>query len=841
MNEPMGALEVGVEDLTARCDADDLPFASTEELHAVEAVFGQERAVRSIEFSLGMKARGYNLYASGPDGIGKSSIIEALLRRRAELEPAPPDWVYVRNFEDPDRPVGIELPAGGATGFAALVRRTVERAVEDVREAFEEDAYVRRRADVGGGSDQRRGDLIQALQRRASEMGFALQMTPQGVMSAPLIDGRAASDEEFAALPDEQRDETMRRAREELEPVVQDTLLEIRGLEREARDALVRLDEDVAREVVEERFGTVRQLFPDRDDVSAFLAAVQADLVRERDRLRAPAQGQRPGGADTDQQREALLRRYQVNALITNDAGAGAPVIVETNPTYQNLLGRIEYVGQAGMVVTDHTMIRTGSLGRAHGGYLMVRMRDLLSNGAAYEGLKRALHSGELTVESLQQALGLIPTAGLRPEPMPLDVKVVIIGDASMYPYLYRLDPDFRELFKVKADFEVDFERNRENILGLSSVIHRQCDRAGLACFSDQAVARLIEHSSRQVEDQRRLSGNIGALLDLVRQADYWAAQDGTGVADLVHVERALEESEYRSSLVRDRMQQLIEEGTVFIDTAGEEVGQINALSVYNLGDLTFGRPSRITCVVSAGRGTIVNIERESDMAGRTHNKGFLILRGLLADRFGQDMAMALHASLTFEQLYNDIDGDSASSTELYALLSALAEAPIRQSVAVTGSLNQRGEVQPIGGATAKIEGFYEVCAARGLDGTQGVMIPASNVPNVVLRPEVAEAVERGEFHVWAIERIEQGIELLTGVPAGEPGEDGAYPPDTIFGRVQARLRRFAEALRGAAAPGVDIALVPSARMAVPPQPGVPPQPPPEPPVEVRGQDTPQA
>ncbi|MCY4455435.1 MAG: AAA family ATPase [Chloroflexi bacterium] len=833
MDERRGALEVAVEDLTARCDPDDLPFASTEELHALEAVFGQERAVRAIEFALGMQAPGYNLYASGPDGIGKASIIETLLRRRAETEPAPPDHVYVHNFEDPDRPVGIELPAGEAAGFASQVRLTVERAIEDVREAFESDAYVRQRADVGGGSEQRRGELIQALQRRAAEMGFALQMTPQGVMSSPLINGQPASDEEFNALPQEQRDESMRRAREELEPTVQDTLLQVRGLEREARDALVRLDEAVAAEAIEERFAPLRGRYPEHDAVTAFLDAVQADIVRERDRLRAPAQGQRPAVADADQPRQALLRRYAVNALVTNDANAGAPVIVETNPTYQNLLGRIEYVGQAGMVVTDHTMIRTGSLGQANGGDLMLRMRDPLANGAASDGLKRALHSAELTIESLQQALGLIPTAGLRPEPTPLHVKVVIIGDASMYPYLYRLDPDFRELFRVKADFEVDFERNRENILGLSSVIHGQCDREGMACFSDRAVARLIEHSSRLVEDQRRLSGNMGALLDLVRQADYWAGQDGSGVAHLHHVERALEEGEYRSSLVRDRMQQLIDEGTVFIDTEGEQVGQINALSVYNLGDITFGRPSRITCVVSAGRGTIVNIERESDMAGRTHNKGFLILRGLLADRFGQDMAMALHASLTFEQLYNDIDGDSASSTELYALLSALAEAPIRQSIAVTGSLNQRGDVQPIGGATAKIEGFFEVCRARGLDGTQGVMIPASNVPSVVLRPEVAEAVERGEFHVWAIERVEQGIEVLTGIPAGEPDEDGAYPPDTIFGGVQARLRRFAEALRGGAPPGVDIALVPSPRVAVPPQPGVPPQPPPEPPVEV--------
>ena len=836
MNERLTALEVGAEALTARCDPASLPFNTTEELHAVEAVFGQERAVRAIEFALGIQSHGYNLYASGPDGIGKSSIIESFLRRRAETLPAPQDWVYVHNFEDPDRPVGISLPAGEGRRFAEAVQRTVERAAAELRQAFDADSYVRQRAEVGGGSEQRRGEVLQALQQRAEQMGFALQMTLQGVMSAPLIDGQAATDEAFAALPQEEQERIQARAREELEPVVQDSLLEMRGLEREAREELERLDGQVAEFATQHLFAQLRARYGEQPRVLAFLDAVRADIVKERDRLRLTEQApQIPamGGPSAEALRQALMRRYEVNALICNDIGAGAPVITETNPTYVNLLGRIEHVGQFGTAVTDHTMIRPGTLGLASGGYLMLRMRDLLQNAASYDGLKRALHSEELAIESLQQALGLIPTAGLRPEPMPLDVKVVIVGDPQPYSYLYRLDPDFRELFRVKADFEVDFERTPENIVGLASVIHSQCDRAGMHCFADAAVARLIEHSSRQVEDQRRLSGNIGALLDLVRQADYWAGQDGSREVRLKHVERALEEREFRSSLVRDRLQHLIDDGTIFIDTEGTKVGQINALSVYDLGDITFGRPSRITCVASAGRGTIVNIERETDMAGRTHNKGFLILRGFLADRFGQDKAMALHASLTFEQLYGDIDGDSASSTELYALLSALAEAPIRQSIAVTGSLNQRGEVQPIGGATAKIEGFFEVCRARGLDGTQGVMIPRSNVRTVALRPDVAEAIAQGSFHVWAAETIEQGIEVVTGVPAGERDEHGAYPPDSIFGKVQARLEHFAAALKNGAQMAPEAAHPGAAHAVVPSPPGIPPQPPPEPPIEV--------
>ena len=517
MNERLTALEVGVEALTARCDPASLPFDSTDELHALDAVFGQERAVRAIEFALGIQSHGYNLYASGPDGIGKSSIIDALLRSRAEDLPAPQDWVYVHNFEDPDRPVGIALPADEGRRFAEAVRRTVERAAAELRQVFDADSYVRQRAEVGGGSEQRRGDILQALQQRAEEMGFALQMTPQGIMSAPLIDGQPATDEVFAALPQEQQERIQARAREELEPVVQDSLLEMRGLEREAREELERLDERVAEFATQHLFAQLRERYEEQPRVLAFLEAVRADIVKERDRLRLTEQGpQMPamGGPSPEALQQALMRRYEVNALICNDAGAGAPVITETNPTYVNLLGRIEYVGQFGTAVTDHTMIRPGTLGLASGGYLMLRMRDLLQNAASYDGLKRALHSGELAIESLQQALGLIPTAGLRPEPMPLDVKVVIVGDAQLYSYLYRLDPDFRELFRVKADFEVDFERTPENIVGLASVIHSQCDRAGMHCFSDAAVARLIEHSSRQVEDQRRLSGNIGALLD---------------------------------------------------------------------------------------------------------------------------------------------------------------------------------------------------------------------------------------------------------------------------------------------------------------------------------------
>ncbi len=839
MSERRDAFEVSAEALTARCDPASLPFASTADLHALEAVFGQERAVRAIEFALGMEARGYNLYASGPDGIGKSSIIESYLQRFAESRPPPADWVYVHNFEDPDRPDGIALAAGEGRAFAEAMRGAVEHASAELREAFDADSYIRQRSAVLQEQELRRTSMLEQLQQQAVQLGFALQLTSGGVVSAPIIDGQPASDEAVAALPAEQREQIQTRSREQLEPLVQDSLLAMRGLQREAQERLAQLDEQVARFAIEHLFEPLRERWSEEQEALSFIEAVCADMQGERNRFReGPTAGQAgvpqaPGLPGPERQREALLRRYQVNVFISNDAQGGAPVISEPNPNFGNLLGRIEYVGQFGTAVTDHTMIRPGSLALASGGYLMLRIRDLLQDPAAYEGLKRALGSGALMPESRAQAIGVAPPAGLRPTPSPIETKVVIVGDPALHSYLFRMDPDFRELFRVKADFEVDMERNAHTMLGLASVIHRQCHVAGMRRFRDEAAARMIEQASRRVEDQRRLSGNMGALLDLARQADFWAGQDGAEEVLRRHVDRALEEREYRSSLVRDRMQQMIDDGSIYIDTEGGKVGQINALSVYNLGDITFGRPSRITCITSAGRGAIVNIERETDMAGRTHNKGFLIMRGFLADRFGQDKAMALHASLTFEQLYGEIDGDSASSTELYALLSSLSGTPIDQAIAVTGSLNQRGEVQPIGGATAKIEGFYEVCRARGLDGTQGVMIPRSNVHNVVLRPEVAEAIEAGDFHVWAVATIEEGIEVLTGEPAGERGEDGLYPADTIFGKVQARLESFARALPAGAAGGGETSVIPVERSPALPAPGIPPTPPPQPPIEV--------
>jgi predicted ATP-dependent protease len=828
-------LRVPAEALSGHCDPAQFTFETTDQLAALEGVFGQERAVRAIEFALGMKDSHYHLYASGAEGFGKTAIVERFLRREASQLPPPPDWIYVRNFEDSDRPVGIRLPAGEGRTFADAVTYAVERAIEDLATAFESDTYVRQRTEIGKTLEQRREALLQQLAHTAAQAGFQLQMTPTGVVSAALHEGKPITADVFETLTPEQRADIERRAHE-LEGSVQDAMLRMRGLEREGQEALDQLDEQVAGFAVEHLFQPLVEAHAQDREIVEFVEAVRDDLRRERGRILEqpnPALAAMGGMPSPQQQREGLKRRYAVNVFVQNDPQRGAPVILERHPTYYNLLGRIEYVGQLGTMVTDHTLVKAGSLARASGGYLVVRLRDLLTNAYAYDGLKRALDTRAVAIENLGETLGLVATSALRPEPMPLDVKVVIVGDPMLYSMLFRLDPDFRELFRVKADFETDFPRTEVNVRGLAALVSQQCQQLSLRPFTRAAVARLVEHGSRLVEDQRRLSANMGAYLDVIRQADYWAAEAGAAAVDEPHVHRALEEAEYRSSLTRDRIQQLIDEDTLLIDTTGTRVGQVNGLSVYDLGDFTFGRPSKITCVVAPGRGSIVNVEREANMAGRVHNKGFLIARAFLSERFGQGRELAVNASLTFEQLYGDIDGDSASSTEIYALLSALSELPIDQSIAVTGSVNQRGEIQPIGGATVKVEGFYEVCAARGLDGRQGVIVPRTNLENIVLRREVADAIAAGRFHVWGVSTIEEGIEILTGVPAGERAEDGTFAEGTVFRKAADRLDAFASALSQQTGMRVETRVVTPAPAAGPTPPGIPPAPPPEPPIGV--------
>lgn len=822
---------LSVADVTATIPDDWFPFETTDDVPVFDAVFGQERAVRAIEFALGMKAPGYNLFASGPDGFGKSTIVEAFLRRRAAAAAPPLDWVFVHNFEDPDHPQAIGLAPGQGHAFANAVRHAVESARREIVAAFDSDSYARMRQELIDRLERERGGILEGLQREAANLGFALNIGPQGIATSPLIEGKPATEEQFAALSEAERQQITERG-QQLEKIVQDALFTLRARERDAQTQVEQLDTQTAAFAVNHLVEPLLERFGQDDEVRHFLEAVRADLAENRDAIRG--EGQQPAIPGIAAQQDPT-RRYEVNVFVSNDPQSGAPVVFETHPTYYNLIGRIEYQGGLGGANTDHTFIRAGSLARANGGYLVVRLRDLLMQPASFDALKRVLLSHQLQVENLSENLQLIPTTGLRPEPIPLQLKVILVGESLLYSLLFRNDPDFRELFRVKADFETELDRTRDNANGLASIIRAECERRGLRPFTRAAVCRLVEQSSRMVEDRRRLSANMATFLDFVRQADYWAGQDGEPTVHERHVLRALEERTYRSSLIAERILDAMTEGTITVATDGEMVGQINALSVYDLGDIAFGRPSRVTCVTSPGRGSIVMVERESDMAGRIHNKGFLILRGFLAHRFGQDKASLFHASLTFEQLYGDIDGDSASSTELYVLLSSLANLPIDQRVAVTGSVDQLGNIQPIGGAAAKIEGFFDVCRVRGLTGDQGVMIPRSNVPNVILRNDVAEAIAAGQFHVWAVDTIEEGIEILTGVPAGGARDlDGRFKEGTVFRMVEDRLAEFQTQLERRPPGAHQEQHIPMPdRGTYPTPPGIPPSPPPDPPIIV--------
>ncbi|MCK9494077.1 MAG: AAA family ATPase [Dehalococcoidia bacterium] len=825
-------LQLSVAEVTATIPEDWLPFETSDEVPIFDAVFGQERAVRAIEFALGMNAPGYNLFASGPDGFGKSTIVQMFLRRRAQGAAPPLDWVYVHNFEDPDRPQAMSLPPGRAHAFATSVRHTVDSARRELSTSFESESYVRMRQELIDRLERDRAEILEGLQREAQGLGFALNIGPQGISTSPLIEGKPATEEQFAALDEAKREEIQQQG-QNLEKIVQDALFKMRGQERNAQSQMEQLDRDTAAFALSHLLDPLLEEYGHDQEVRQFLEAVRDDLAENRDAVRG--EGQRPAIPGLPIPQAEPTRKYEVNVFVSNDPQGGAPVVAESHPTYYNLMGRIEYQGALGGASTDHTFIRSGSVARANGGYLVIRLRDLLVQPAAFDALKRTMLASQLQVENLSENLQLIPTTGLRPEPIPLQLKVILVGDPLLHSLLFRHDPDFRELFRVKADFETELDRTRDNANGLASIVRGEVERRGLRPFTRAAICRMVEHSSRMVEDRRRLSANMSTFLDIVRQADYWAGHDGDQEVHERHVLRALEERTYRSSLVAERILEAMEEGTITVATDGERVGQINALSVYDLGDISFGRPSRITCVTSAGRGSIVMVERESDMAGRIHNKGFLILRGFLAYRFGQDKASLFHASLTFEQLYGDIDGDSASSTELYVLLSSLAGVPIDQRVAVTGSVDQMGNIQPIGGAAAKIEGFFEVCRARGLTGDQGVMIPRSNIPNVVLRREVAEAIEAGQFHVWAVDTIEQGLEVLTGHPAGgERDAEGRFAEGTIYRMVEDRLAQFQAQLERRPPAGQQEPHIPvPARASYPTPPGIPDRPPPEPPIIV--------
>ncbi len=798
--EAAAPLKLAPERLRRDCDPESLGFETTAEVAPLDGTIGQERALSAMEFALNVTAPGYNLYVAGYPGTGRNTAIRSYLERLAAARPAPQDWCYVYNFHDPLHPRAISLPAGRAKELADATEKLVDGCKREIPKAFESDAYNQKREELSRQFQKQRDDLFAKLEAYARERGFGLNTTPVGIAAVPLVDGKPMTRDEFEQLPDDLR-QRVQATGEEIESHVNATVLQARRLETEARMKLEELDRQVARFVISPLFVETRERFAGIERVEIFLDHMLDDVIEHLEAFKAQEQQPSLPFLLTRPTAEAIAQRYQVNVIVSNEGVQGAPVVIENSPTYYNLFGRVEYRAQLGAMVTDHTQIRSGAMHRANGGFLVVQAFDLLTSFMAWDALKRTLRSREVRIENLGEQYVAVPSASLAPEPIPVDVKVVMVGNPTIYHLLFSVDEDFRKLFKVKSDFALDMDRTPDHERQYGAFVATCARDLGLRPFHKTAVAELVEYGSRLVDHQTKLSTRFIDIADLLVESDYWAARAGGEVVMGEHVQRAIEEKVYRSNLIEERIQELIEDGTIIIDIDGAETGQVNGISVYDLGDYRFGRPSRITARVSMGRGAVVNIEREIQMSGKIHSKGFAILNGYLHGKYALDRPLSFSASIGFEQVYDEVEGDSASSAELYALLSAISGVPLKQGIAVTGSVNQMGEVQAVGGVVEKIEGFYAVCKAKGLNGEQGVILPQDNVKHLMLKPEVVAAVRDGEFHIWAVSNVDEGMAILTGVPVGEPDETGVYPEGTINRRIVDRLDALAKKARALARP----------------------------------------
>jgi lon-related putative ATP-dependent protease len=786
------SLEAG--QLRRACDAAQFEFETTAELEDLSEIVGQERAVGAVRFGIGIQRGGYNLFALGPSGTGKRTTISQFLDRRASGEPTPPDWCYVNNFEDTQKPNALRLPPG----MGIELRKDMEQLVEELRTAvpalFESEDYQTRKQELREEFQEKQEQALNKIQEKAKERDIALIRTPVGLAFAPIEEGEVVSPDEFQELSEEKREE-VKDDIAQLQEELQEAMRQARQWERKTRERMKELDREVAMLAVGHRVDELKEKYADVEGVVEYLDAAKDDVIDNVDDFRRTSgeDGESIFGISMERVREATFRRYQVNVIVDHSESEGAPVIYEEHPTYNNLIGRIEHLAQMGALVTDFNLIRPGALHRANGGYLLIDARELLMQLYAWEGLKRVLRSQEVRTESLSQALSLVSTVSLEPEPIPLNVKVVLIGERLLYYLLNEYDPDFSELFKVEADFSDEMPRTGENDQLYARLIATIARREELRPFDRNAVARIIERSSRIAGDNTKLSTHLLSIADLLEEADYWAGDGDRGVVTAEDVQKAIDEQTNRADRLRERTQEHVERGMILIDTEGEKSGQVNGLSIIALGNYAFGRPSRITARTRLGKGNVVDIEREVELGGPIHSKGVLILSGFLSARYAPEYPLSLSATLVFEQSYAGVEGDSASLGELCALLSALADVPIKQSLAVTGSVNQYGEVQPIGGVNEKIEGFFDACSAKGLTGAQGVLIPAANVEHLMLRHDVVEAVSQGQFHVYPVATVDEGIELLTGVAAGERDEESRFPEGSINQLVEERLIELAE------------------------------------------------
>jgi lon-related putative ATP-dependent protease len=767
---------------------------STKDLSPLDEIVGQDRAVKALDFGLNIHEEGFNVFASGMYGTGRKSAVKKFVEELAKTKPRGKDWIYVNNFANPYEPNAIYLPPGMGKEFQSDMASFIDEAKRIIPKVFESEDYVNRRNASLHDIEEERAKLFARIDASAQEKGFLIQPGPSGLLTIPVKDGQPLQQEEFFALPETEQAQYQKK-REELMAELRDLFRQVRDLEQTGNETIEKLNKEVAMGATGRRLAALRDKYANIDEIKDYLDAIQKDIVDNLPQflpISPQQQQQMPPQFQHPLFMELAFRKYAVNVIVDNSDTNGAPVVFEQTPTYQNLLGKIEKEVQFGVISTDFTMIRSGSIHKANGGFLVMMVEDLFRTPLTYDGLKTALKTGKAAIEEPGERMGFITTKGIRPEPIPLDLKVILIGTPEVNQILYTQDPDFSELFKVKAEFDTSMDRTDESVKKYAAYICTISEKFRLKHLDKSAVARVIEYGSRLADDQAKLSTRFSLVADVIREASFYATGEGVELITGKHVLKAIEEKRYRSSMIQEKIQEYIEKGVFLIDTDGEKVGQVNGLSVIGLGDIAFGRPSRVTASIGAGRGGIIDIEREAAMGGPIHTKGVLIISGYLAGKYAQDKPLSLSARLVFEQSYSGVEGDSASSTELYAILSALSGVPINQSLAVTGSVNQKGEVQAIGGVNEKLEGYFEVCKAKGFTGKQGAMIPASNVQNLMLKEELVQAAKEGKFTIYPVSTIDEGIETLTGKKAGARKEDGTFEEGTINYLVDQRLRQMA-------------------------------------------------
>lgn len=785
-----------IEDLYRSCDEKALEFETTEELPLLEGTIGQARALDAIDFGLSLDSSGFNIFLLGESGTGRMSTIKAILKKQAATKPVPSDWCYVYNFNDPDVPLSVSLSPGEALIFQKDMEELVTTLKTEVPKVFESKEYEKQKSKTVEQYQANQRRMFDSLDEEALNKGFSIRKTVSGLLIVPVRKtGEPLTEEEFEKLDNGTR-KKIEEIGKQLQEKLDDVVRAVREAEKLLKEALSKLEREAALSAVGHLIEDIKKKHENNEKIISYLDNAREDILEHLEDFKT-VEEQTPALPFMKMQKaEPNFTRYTINVLVNNKDVTGAPCVFESNPTYYNLFGRVEHKFQYGVAVTDFSMMKAGSLHRANGGYIVIDVLDLLRNIFAYDALKRAIRNREIKVEDVWEQYRLISTTTLKPEAIPLDVKVILIGSPYLYYLLYNLDDEYKDLFKVKADFDSRMARSDENIFKYALFISTLCKEEKFPPFDRSGVVRIVEYGSRLSEHQDKLSSRFSDIANLVRESVYWAKKAGNPVVKAENVEKAMNEKIYRSNRIEERLIEFMQEGTLIVETSGKKVGQINGLAVLDFGDYSFGKPSRITAITYAGKAGVMNIERETKMSGKIHEKAILILSHYLGGKYAISKPISLSASITFEQLYDKVEGDSATCAELYALISSISGVSLRQNLAVTGSMDQNGLVQPIGGVNEKIEGFFELCRLRGLDGSHGVIIPARNLKNLMLKKEVVDAVKKGMFSIYAIDLIEEGLEILTDMQAGTISAEGVYPEGTINHLVMKRLTEIAASLK---------------------------------------------